>query len=207
MLQPNHVHFRRFRLDSGSRSTLIAALRPAWITCRAHFLLQFDASSERWVIQPESAFNTNASRPPYDLMKPFGGLSPEDAWLAPQPGGAVFWGKWALWSAFSHRCSCICLCTGVCAPQGVESVVQASRLTAAVCVFFRQVSDTTQAACAAWVSLERCSSCRRSNFGVPPGTCSTRLVGVRSALLLGVRTNVRVWVLLKSLGERTAQND
>ena len=42
--------------------------------------------------QPESSFNTNGSAPPYDLMKRFGGLTEEDAWLAPNPGGAASWG-------------------------------------------------------------------------------------------------------------------
>ena len=42
--------------------------------------------------QPESSFNTNGSAPPYDLMKRLGGLTEEDAWLAPNPGGAASWG-------------------------------------------------------------------------------------------------------------------
>jgi hypothetical protein len=52
---------------------------------------QFDAAAGQWVMQPESSFNTNGSLPTFDMMKPFGGLPPTQAWLAPQPGGSVFW--------------------------------------------------------------------------------------------------------------------
>ena len=43
-------------------------------------------------MQPESSFNTNGSRLPYDLMKQYGGIGADNAWLAPQPGGSAFWG-------------------------------------------------------------------------------------------------------------------
>lgn len=52
---------------------------------------QFDATARVWRIVEESSFNTDGSRGAFDMMKPFGGLSEADAWLAPQPGGAVFW--------------------------------------------------------------------------------------------------------------------
>ena len=43
------------------------------------------------MIQEESSFNTNASRPPFNMTAPLGGLSEAEAWLAPQPGGSAFW--------------------------------------------------------------------------------------------------------------------
>ena len=52
---------------------------------------EFDKDAKRWVRQGESSFNTNGSQPAYDLLKAFGGLPPSDAWMAPQPGGAVYW--------------------------------------------------------------------------------------------------------------------
>ena len=52
---------------------------------------QFEASTRQWVISEESSFNTNASRPPFNLTAPRGGLSAHEAWLAPQPGGSAFW--------------------------------------------------------------------------------------------------------------------
>ena len=52
---------------------------------------EFDRASNEWVIQEESSFNTNASRPPFNLTAPLGGLSEAEAWLAPQPGGSAFW--------------------------------------------------------------------------------------------------------------------
>ena len=51
---------------------------------------EFDKSAQVWRRQDESSFNTDGKRPAYDLMKPQGGLG-DDAWLAPQPGGSVFW--------------------------------------------------------------------------------------------------------------------
>ena len=52
---------------------------------------QFDADAQVWRQQRGSSFNTNGSLPTFDLMRPYGGLSKEEAWLAPQPGGAAFW--------------------------------------------------------------------------------------------------------------------
>jgi hypothetical protein len=52
---------------------------------------QFNATSARWDIAPASSFNTDGRFPAFDLMRPFGGLAPAQAWLAPQPGGSVFW--------------------------------------------------------------------------------------------------------------------
>ena len=52
----------------------------------------YDASTSEWVMQEESSFNTNASRPPCNLTAPHCGLEdPADSWLAPQPGGSMFW--------------------------------------------------------------------------------------------------------------------
>ena len=64
---------------------------------RATVLVCFSAASQRLFsttgrAQPESSFNTNGSAPPYNLMKRFGGLTEDDAWLAPNPGGAASWG-------------------------------------------------------------------------------------------------------------------
>jgi len=52
---------------------------------------QFDSGSKTWKIQEESAFNTDGSRGVYDLMQQYGGLGKTSAWLAPQPGGSVYW--------------------------------------------------------------------------------------------------------------------
>ena len=51
---------------------------------------EFDKSAKVWRRQDESSFNTDGKLPAYDLMKPQGGLG-DQAWLAPQPGGSVFW--------------------------------------------------------------------------------------------------------------------
>lgn len=52
---------------------------------------QFDSSAKVWRIQQESAFNTDAKYGVYDLMLQYGGLGKSNAWLAPQPGGSVYW--------------------------------------------------------------------------------------------------------------------
>lgn len=52
---------------------------------------QFDASHGRWAIVSDSSFNTDGQYPPFDMLKPSGGLPTNQAWLAPQPGGSVFW--------------------------------------------------------------------------------------------------------------------
>lgn len=52
----------------------------------------FDVSSQQWVIMEDSSFNTDARFPTCDLMQPYCGLAnASQAWLAPQPGGSVFW--------------------------------------------------------------------------------------------------------------------
>ncbi len=54
---------------------------------------QFDDTVDPpvWRISSHSSFNTDGRFPAYDLMKEYGGLPKEKAWLAPQPGGAMFW--------------------------------------------------------------------------------------------------------------------
>ena len=52
---------------------------------------QWNASAGMWGIAPASSFNTDGRFPAFDMMKPYGGLPEEQAWLAPQPGGSVFW--------------------------------------------------------------------------------------------------------------------
>ncbi|EDQ84572.1 uncharacterized protein MONBRDRAFT_12712 [Monosiga brevicollis MX1] len=51
----------------------------------------FDNASRTWRRQDDSSFNVDGSKPAFDLMKPYGGLQPADAWLGPQPGGSVYW--------------------------------------------------------------------------------------------------------------------
>ena len=52
----------------------------------------FDNATKQWKIQAESSFNTDGSRPPYNLTAAHGGIADtSQAWLAPQPGGAAFW--------------------------------------------------------------------------------------------------------------------
>jgi hypothetical protein len=52
---------------------------------------QFDAAAGAWALVPDSSFNTDGRYPAFDMMQPNGGLPPALAWLAPQPGGSVFW--------------------------------------------------------------------------------------------------------------------
>jgi len=52
---------------------------------------QFDTSSKQWKIQSDSSFNTDGKYGTYDLMQQYGGLGANNAWLAPQPGGSVYW--------------------------------------------------------------------------------------------------------------------
>jgi hypothetical protein len=75
----------------------VSGLVPFWDTGSEVVLnylasFQFDNTTRRWELQPESSFNTNASRPPHDLMQQYGGIGADQAWLAPQPGGSAFWG-------------------------------------------------------------------------------------------------------------------
>ncbi len=52
----------------------------------------FNPVTNLWEIAEDSSFNTDGSLPTYDLLQPYGGFSNRSlAWLAPQPGGAVFW--------------------------------------------------------------------------------------------------------------------
>jgi hypothetical protein len=52
---------------------------------------QFDSSSQLWHRANDPSFNVDGSQPPFDLMQPYGWLQPDQAWLAPQPGGSAFW--------------------------------------------------------------------------------------------------------------------
>ena len=53
---------------------------------------QFEPATHEWVLQEESSFNTDASRPSCNLTAPNCGLDdPSQSWLAPQPGGSMFW--------------------------------------------------------------------------------------------------------------------
>ena len=52
---------------------------------------EYDTTAAEWVRQNESSFNADGELPTFDLMQQYGGLSKEAAWLAPQPGGSVFW--------------------------------------------------------------------------------------------------------------------
>ena len=53
----------------------------------------FNAAAGQWEIDESSSFNTDGSLPTFDLLQPYGGLANRSqAWLAPQPGGSVFWG-------------------------------------------------------------------------------------------------------------------
>ena len=46
---------------------------------------------KQWEMADDASFNVDGSAPAYDTMKPNGGMSPEEAWMAPQPGGAADW--------------------------------------------------------------------------------------------------------------------
>ena len=54
---------------------------------------EFDVAAGVWTLAADSSFNTDARFPACDLMQPYcGQANRSQAWLAPQPGGAVFWG-------------------------------------------------------------------------------------------------------------------
>ena len=54
---------------------------------------EFDTSASVWALASDSSFNTDGRKPACDLMQPYCGFADKaQAWLAPQPGGAVFWG-------------------------------------------------------------------------------------------------------------------
>ena len=59
---------------------------------------QWNSSEQVWGLVPDSSFNTDGSRPPFDAAKPNGGLSQEEAWLQPHPGGAADW-TWGYYPA------------------------------------------------------------------------------------------------------------
>ena len=59
---------------------------------------QWSSSQRVWELVKDSSFNTDGSRPPYDVVKPNGGISREKAWLQPQPGGAAAW-TWGYYPA------------------------------------------------------------------------------------------------------------
>lgn len=76
--------------------TDVSALMPAYAEgthAKINYVAAYDFNDAagRWEIAQDSSFNTDGSRGAYDLMQPYGGLAPEQAWLAPQPGGSVFW--------------------------------------------------------------------------------------------------------------------
>ena len=53
---------------------------------------EYSSTDKEWVMQAESSFNTNASRPPCNLTAPHCGLDDAtQSWLSPQPGGSMFW--------------------------------------------------------------------------------------------------------------------
>jgi hypothetical protein len=52
----------------------------------------FDKNKRQWIMAEDSSFNTNGEKDPYDCIKAYGGLSKEDAWLRPSPGGSAQWG-------------------------------------------------------------------------------------------------------------------
>eukprot|EP01084_Bolivina_argentea_P276042 470897_1 len=59
----------------------------------------YDNSSQQWHIMDSSSFNTDAKYPPFDLVKPYGGLTNiSEAWISPQPGGAAAW-TWGYYPA------------------------------------------------------------------------------------------------------------
>ena len=59
---------------------------------------QWDKGSKKWMLDKPSSFNTDGSKQPYDTIKPNGGLSEDDAWMQPQPGGAAAW-TWGFYPA------------------------------------------------------------------------------------------------------------
>ena len=52
----------------------------------------WDRTTNTWVMDDTSSFNTDHAYPAYDTIKKFGGLSENQSWLNPQPGGASGWG-------------------------------------------------------------------------------------------------------------------
>ena len=56
-----------------------------------NYAASYQWTGSSWQLMSNSSFNTNGSKPAFDTMKPNGGLSPEDAWMQPQPGGSAAW--------------------------------------------------------------------------------------------------------------------
>ena len=75
----------------------VSALEPYYAEgthARVNYLAayNFNASAQQWQIAEDSSFNTDGALPTCDLMQPYCGLAnASQAWLAPQPGGSVFW--------------------------------------------------------------------------------------------------------------------
>lgn len=59
---------------------------------------QWSSTERVWGLVGDSSYNTDGSRPSYDAAKPNGGLTPGEAWLQPQPGGAADW-TWGYYPA------------------------------------------------------------------------------------------------------------
>ena len=59
---------------------------------------QWINTSQNWQLVPDSSFNTDGSRPPFNTTKPNGGLSKSQAWMQPQPGGSSDW-TWGYYPA------------------------------------------------------------------------------------------------------------
>ncbi len=57
---------------------------------------QWNSVQRLWQLVPESSFNTDGSQPPYDTLRPNGGL--KTPWMQPQPGGAADW-SWGYYPA------------------------------------------------------------------------------------------------------------
>ena len=59
---------------------------------------QWDSANKVWQLVQDSSFNTDGSKPAYDTVRPNGGLSAQQAWMQPQPGGAADW-TWGYYPA------------------------------------------------------------------------------------------------------------
>ncbi len=57
---------------------------------------QWNSNQKLWILASDSSFNTDGSQPPFDTMKPNGGL--KVPWMQPQPGGAADW-SWGYYPA------------------------------------------------------------------------------------------------------------
>ena len=59
---------------------------------------QWNKDQKQWQIVKDSSFNTDGSKPPFDVALPNGGHTSEEAWMQPQPGGAAAW-TWGYYPA------------------------------------------------------------------------------------------------------------